>query len=52
MSAAVGFPTLRLIRVGIDLMDGAKPLNLEGLEVGKWRPVTAEEEQRLQRLAS
>jgi len=52
MSAAVGFPTLRLIRVGIDLMDGAKPLNLEGLEAGKWRPVTAEEEQRLQRLAN
>ena len=52
MSAAVGLPTLRLIRVGIDLMDGADLLNLEGLAVGKWRPVTAEEEQRLQRLAN
>jgi len=52
MSAAVGLPTLRLIRVGIDLMDGADPLNLEGLALGKWRPVTAEEEQRLQRLAN
>ncbi|MDA1169537.1 MAG: pseudouridine synthase [Cyanobacteria bacterium] len=52
MSAAVGLPTLRLIRVGIDLMDGADLLNLEGLAVGEWRPVTAEEEQRLQRLAN
>ena len=52
MSAAVGLPTLRLIRVGIDLMDGADLLNLEGLAVGKWRPVTADEEQRLQRLAN
>jgi 23S rRNA pseudouridine2457 synthase len=50
MSAAVGFPTLRLIRVAIDLMDGAKPLSLEGLAPGEWRSVSAEEEMRLQRL--
>ncbi|WP_295474525.1 pseudouridine synthase [Synechococcus sp. UW140] len=50
MSAAVGLPTLRLIRVGIDLMDGAKPLNLEGLAPGQWRSVSAEEENRLERL--
>ena len=50
MSAAVGFPTLRLMRVAIDLMDGAKPLCLEGLAPGEWRSVSAEEEMRLQRL--
>jgi 23S rRNA pseudouridine2457 synthase len=37
MTAAVGFPTLRLIRVAI----GA--LRLDGLEAGKWRKLTAEE---------
>lgn len=31
MTAAVGFPTLRLIRVAIG------PLNLKGLLPGKWR---------------
>ena len=31
MTAAVGLPTLRLIRRSIDLMDGAPPLSLEGL---------------------
>ena len=50
MTAAVGLPTLRLIRVGIDLMDGQQPLGLGGLEAGQWRPVTADEAQRLQQL--
>ena len=31
MTAAVGLPTLRLLRVGIDLMDGGPPLALAGL---------------------
>ena len=50
MTAAVGFPTLRLLRVALDLMDGAPPLDLEGLAPGQWRLVTGEEERRLERL--
>lgn len=37
MTAAVGFPTLRLVRVA------AGPLRLEGLSPGEWRELTAEE---------
>jgi 23S rRNA pseudouridine2457 synthase len=37
MTASVGFPTLRLIRVAIG------PLNLKGLEPGKWRKLDVEE---------
>ncbi|MFM7550555.1 MAG: pseudouridine synthase [Cyanobacteriota bacterium] len=37
MTAAVGLPTLRLIRTAIDLMDGKPPLNLAGLQPGQWR---------------
>ena len=47
MSAAVGLPTLRLRRVAIDLMDGAPPLSLAGLEPGQWRQATGEEQERL-----
>lgn len=47
MTAAVGLPTLRLLRVAIDLMDGASPLSLEGLAPGTWRPVSSAEEERL-----
>jgi 23S rRNA pseudouridine2457 synthase len=50
MTAAVGLPTLRLLRVAIDLMDGGAPLNLEGLAPGQWRAVTPEEESRMQAL--
>jgi 23S rRNA pseudouridine2457 synthase len=50
MTAAVGVPTLRLIRVGIDLMDGGQPLSLEGLAPGEWRAVNPAETLRLQRL--
>ena len=50
MTAAVGLPTLRLVRVAIDLMDGKAPLTLDGLTPGQWRSVDAEEEQRLQAL--
>ena len=50
MTAAVGLPTLRLIRRSIDLMDGAPPLSLEGLEPGQWRPVSRTEQQRLKAL--
>ncbi|EAQ69001.1 MULTISPECIES: pseudouridine synthase [unclassified Synechococcus] len=52
MTAAVGLPTLRLIRSAIDLMDGGLPLNLNGLAPGSWRPVSTEEHLRLQALLS
>jgi 23S rRNA pseudouridine2457 synthase len=50
MTAAIGFPTLRLIRSAIDLMDGGAPLDLQGLAPGCWRPLTPGEQQRLARL--
>ena len=37
MTAAVGHPTLRLVRVGIG------PVNLDGLHPGEWRYLTKEE---------
>jgi 23S rRNA pseudouridine2457 synthase len=37
MTAAVGFPTLRLVRVAIG------PVGLDGLEPGQWRELTAQE---------
>jgi 23S rRNA pseudouridine2457 synthase len=37
MTAAVGFPTLRLVRVSIG------PINLEGLKPGEWRYLQANE---------
>jgi 23S rRNA pseudouridine2457 synthase len=50
MTAAVGLPTLRLLRVAIDLMDGDPPLDLAGLAAGQWRHLTPIERQRLDRL--
>jgi len=50
MTAAVGLPTLRLVRCRIDLMDGQPPLSLDGLAPGEWRAVTAEEQDRLTKL--
>lgn len=50
MTAAVGLPTLRLVRVAIDLMDGESPLTLEGLAAGQWRPMNQTEERRLEAL--
>jgi len=50
MTAAVGLPTLRLIRVSIDLNDGAPPLNLFGLSKGQWRAIHPAESDRLTRL--
>ena len=41
MTAAVGYPTLRLVRVRIG------PLSLEGLQPGQWRHLTAAEVKRL-----
>ena len=51
MTAAVGLPTLRLLRVAIDLMDGGPPLALAGLAPGQWRPATPIEAERLEALA-
>ena len=47
MTAAVGLPTLRLVRVSIDLMDGGPPLHLGGLPPGQWRYPSEEEVTRL-----
>ncbi len=47
MTAAVGLPTLRLLRMAIDLMDGGPPLDLAGLAPGAWREVSPSEQQRL-----
>ncbi|RMF51038.1 MAG: rRNA pseudouridine synthase [Anaerolineae bacterium] len=44
MTAAVGFPTLRLLRVAIGI------LNLEGLAPGQWRYLTSAEEQALRKM--
>mgnify|MGYP001052858466 FL=1 len=48
MTAAVGFPTLRLVRSALLLPD-ARPLTLEGLSPGEWRDLTAEEVRSLPR---
>ena len=52
MTAAVGLPTLRLVRCRIDLMDGGKALDLNDLPAGRWRSVTNAEQERLNRLLS
>ncbi len=44
MTAAVGYPTLRLVRVAI------AHLTLHGLEPGQWRPATPGEQQGLLKL--
>ena len=50
MTAAVGLPTLRLIRVAMDLMDGGAPLSLDGLAAGQWRLAEGAEAHRLEAL--
>ena len=50
MTAAVGLPTLRLVRVAIDLMDDGPCLDLNGLAPGQWRSVTTAEAKRLDQL--
>ncbi len=47
MTAAVGLPTLRLVRTAIDLMDGGPPLSLADLAPGAWREVSDAEQRRL-----
>lgn len=43
MTAAVGFPTLRLVRVGIGIGKGGLQLSLHGLAVGEWRELIENE---------
>jgi 23S rRNA pseudouridine2457 synthase len=50
MTAAVGYPTLRLIRMAIDLMDGQPPLDLRDLAPGQWRRASPGEDKRLSQL--
>jgi 23S rRNA pseudouridine2457 synthase len=50
MTAAVGVPTLRLVRTAIDLMDGGPPLCLDGLAPGQGREATPLESARLAKL--
>jgi 23S rRNA pseudouridine2457 synthase len=45
MTAAVGFPTLRLVRVSI------AHVNLDGLELGQWRDISPSELKSLQNLS-
>ena len=48
MTAAVGFPTLRLVRVSIGSDD--KQINLAGLKPGQWRKLTSQEVNMLTKL--
>ena len=52
MTAAVGFPTLRLVRVSLTIGQGkkAKQLNLQGLKPGQWRHLTSQEQEILEKL--
>ncbi|WP_013323419.1 pseudouridine synthase [Gloeothece verrucosa] len=51
MTAAVGYPTLRLVRVAMGIGKGKNEfqLGLEGLEPGQWREVTEIERKALER---
>jgi 23S rRNA pseudouridine2457 synthase len=49
MTAAVGYPTLRLIRTAITI-DKNNKLCLTGLQPGQWREVTEKERKALERL--
>ncbi len=53
MTAAVGFPTLRLVRVGLGIVDRKQiyRLRLDDLEVGQWRDLTITEEKILQNVS-
>lgn len=54
MTAAIGFPTLRLIRVGMGITNFRtkkdRQLRLDGLEPGQWRELDKEERLWLQKL--
>ncbi|ELR98841.1 pseudouridine synthase family protein [Gloeocapsa sp. PCC 73106] len=48
MTAAVGYPTLRLVRFSINI--GAMQLTLTGLDPGQWRYLTPQEQQAILQL--
>jgi 23S rRNA pseudouridine2457 synthase len=52
MTAAIGFPTLRLVRITIGVQSHPKAitLTLGNLQPGKWREVSPEEHEALHRL--
>ncbi|MGB3695270.1 MAG: pseudouridine synthase [Spirulinaceae cyanobacterium] len=52
MTAAIGHPTLRLVRVSltIGLAQKTKQLNLQGLKPGQWRYLTSQEQEILEKL--
>jgi 23S rRNA pseudouridine2457 synthase len=52
MTAAIGYPTLRLVRVAINLNqhNPSQQLNLDGLEPGQWRELTSKERNMLNKL--
>jgi 23S rRNA pseudouridine2457 synthase len=52
MTAAVGYPTLRLVRaaIGIKTARGVRQLRLDSLEPGEWRNVTPDERKLLGQL--
>ncbi len=49
MTAAVGFPTLRLVRIaiGVHYKDSTKQLRMDGLQLGQWRDLNPEERKML-----
>jgi len=52
MTAAIGFPTLRLVRVAMGIPKGkqVRQFRLGNLAPGQWREITADEREILQRL--
>lgn len=52
MTAAIGFPTLRLVRSCITIGKGKniQELSLKGLKPGKWRYLTLQEQEALEKL--
>lgn len=56
MTAAVGFPTLRLVRIAVAMKDGDRPrspelhLTLAGLDPGQWRSINGAEQLAIQQL--
>ena len=56
MTAAVGFPTLRLVRIAVVMKDGDRPrspelhLTLAGLDPGQWRSINGAEQLAIQQL--
>ena len=50
MSAKVGFPTLRLVRISLTVIGGLN-LTLQGLEPGQWRELEQDEIKILERIA-